>query len=685
MAIVALERTQRRPASLASEIAMKMPLGRTAGGLAPAFALALWTGWAGAAALVTTIDSAGNVGSYTSMRLVGGNPVVSYYDATHGDLKVATCTAGCMGATPTWVVTTVDSGQDVGWYTSLEVNDGKPAVAYYHVSSGALKLATCIAACASPAATWVSVPVGKDSADDTGRFPSLRFDAGRPIISYRDKTKGDLMLATCTAACATDAPTWVITTVDSAGDVGRYTSMQLDAGRPVIAYFDVTRGTIKLATCSQGCATAAPSWIITTVDTVPGDIETQISLQLDDGKPVISYYDAVNGDLKLATCVAACATPAPQWVTTLVDAAGDAGEYSSMQLQGGNPVVAYMGTFFSCTQGPVTLSCHTARDLRLAVCTAGCATATPTWVVTTLDNGGIAGYDPSLQLDGDRVVATFHDFQHGDLKLAVASVSAASVPSNYTALWWNFDESGWGINFSHQGDIVFGTLFTYDAAGKPMWLSLSSGARQSTGVYSGKLSRTTGPPFNADPFTPIGASNQREVGTMTVTFAGDTAALAYTVDGVAVNKVVRKLVFGSHAADCRPTTASRASLTNYQDLWWNAAESGWGINITHQDDVIFATLFTYDASGNGLWLVLSAATRQADGSYAGELYRTTGPAFNATPFVAIGPSNYTKVGTMQLKFSDGERGTLTYSVDGVGVVKSIERLVFSSPAPACSS
>ena len=25
-----------------------------------------------------------------------------------------------------------------------------------------------------------------------------------------------------------------------------------------------------------------------------------------------------------------------------------------------------------------------------------------------------------------------------------------------------------------------------------------------------------------------------------------------------------------------------------QDLWWNPAESGWGINLAHQDDTVFA-------------------------------------------------------------------------------------------------
>jgi len=170
---------------------------------------------------------------------------------------------------------------------------------------------------------------------------------------------------------------------------------------------------------------------------------------------------------------------------------------------------------------------------------------------------------------------------------------------------------------------------------------------------------------------------------MSVTFSGDSASLTYSVDGVRVSKTIRKLVFGAHAADCGPTTFERSSLANYQDLWWNAAESGWGINLTHQGDSIFATLFTYDANGRGLWLS-AGATKQADGSYLGDLYRTTGPAFNAAPFRPIGPANYTQVGTMQFRFANGESGTLTYTVNGIAVVKSLTRLVFSSPVPSCS-
>jgi serine protease len=269
---------------------------------------------------------------------------------------------------------------------------------------------------------------------------------------------------------------------------------------------------------------------------------------------------------------------------------------------------------------------------------------------------------------------------------AGASASVAAASPNFTALWWNPLESGWGLNVDHQGNILFATLFTYDAAGLPLWLVMSNGVQQSNGTtFTGELYRTTGPAFNAVPFPPIGPGNITLVGTMTLAFSGANAAtLSYTFNGAAVTKAIERQVFGSRAAACANASGSRAGLANYQDLWWNAAESGWGVNVTHQDNILFATLFTYDATGRGLWLVMPDARPQADGSYLGTLYRTTGPAFNAVPFTPIGPGNITPVGMMQFRFANGESATLVYTVDGVTVTKQIVRQVFSSPVPACS-
>jgi hypothetical protein len=193
----------------------------------------------------------------------------------------------------------------------------------------------------------------------------------------------------------------------------------------------------------------------------------------------------------------------------------------------------------------------------------------------------------------------------------------------------------------------------------------------------GPLYRTTGPAFNASPW---GAFNSTQVGTMRLAFSSPASGtLTYDVNGITVTKSIARQVFKTPPT-CTFTTGDRTGATNYQDLWWNPAESGWGLNIAHQSDVLFATLFTYDASGKGMWLVMSNGNRIGTASFSGTLYRTTGPAFNASPWTAATSS---AVGTMTLSFANGNSGTLTYAVDGVQVVKSIQRQVFSTPTTQC--
>ena len=156
------------------------------------------------------------------------------------------------------------------------------------------------------------------------------------------------------------------------------------------------------------------------------------------------------------------------------------------------------------------------------------------------------------------------------------------------------------------------------------------------------------------------------------------------MNGVSVQKSIQRQVYGSRASNCMPSVEARTGSSNYQDLWWNAAESGWGVNVTHQDNTLFATLFTYDPSGRDLWLVLPSAARQPDGSYLGDLFRTTGSPFNTQPFPPIGASDISGVGNMRFRFTNGNTGTLTYTYNGTTVTKAITRQEFSTPFSACN-
>ena len=62
-------------------------------------------------------------------------------------------------------------------------------------------------------------------------------------------------------------------------------------------------------------------------------------------------------------------------------------------------------------------------------------------------------------------------------------------------------------------------------------------------------------------------------------------------------------------------SVTAAAAVNYQGLWFNPAESGWGINFAHDGDTIFASWFTYDLTGKGTWLVMAATKTGAQHLY----------------------------------------------------------------------
>ncbi len=268
---------------------------------------------------------------------------------------------------------------------------------------------------------------------------------------------------------------------------------------------------------------------------------------------------------------------------------------------------------------------------------------------------------------------------------AAAALSGAATP-NYEGLWWKSPagiESGWGLNLAHQGDVIFATWFTYDVTGKAWWLVMTAN-RTATNIFSGTLYETRGPAFSAVPFDP-NAVTKSSVGTATLTFGdNDNGTFSYTVNGVQQIKPITREVFGPLPTCTFGGEANLSSATNYQDLWWASpagVESGWGINFTHQGDTIFATWFTYDTDGAPLWLS-AIADKSAPGVYTGPLVRTTGPAFNATPFdpTRIGT---TTVGTATLSFANGNLGSFAYTVNGVSQTKTITRQILRSPGTVC--
>jgi hypothetical protein len=72
-------------------------------------------------------------------------------------------------------------------------------------------------------------------------------------------------------------------------------------------------------------------------------------------------------------------------------------------------------------------------------------------------------------------------------------LGTGSIPGvDYTDLWWNPNESGWGMAIAQQAANIFLAWYV-DNAGKPVWYVASGTV--SGNACSGPLYRTTGAPF----------------------------------------------------------------------------------------------------------------------------------------------------------------------------------------------
>lgn len=126
---------------------------------------------------------------------------------------------------------------------------------------------------------------------------------------------------------------WLITTVDSAGDVGADPSLAFDSkGKPCVAYYDVTLADLKFATLETN------GWQVTTVDST-GNVGFTPSLAFGpDGRPSIAYTDVTNSRVKYMR------HDGTAWQPTLVAEAG--ATLPSLAFgPDGKPAIAYrLGT-----------------------------------------------------------------------------------------------------------------------------------------------------------------------------------------------------------------------------------------------------------------------------------------------------------------------------------------------------
>jgi hypothetical protein len=295
-----------------------------------------------------------------------------------------------------------------------------------------------------------------------------------PTISYYDRANQDLRFAICDMSASSNgncdrSSDWTTVAVETAGDVGYYSSIALGAGgNPMISYYDGwPNQDLKFATCDMaasinGNCDQTGDWRTVTVDSiVVTGLYTSIAVDAN-GDPMISYYRA-NWGLKFAICdISASANgncdQTADWSTVMVHAATEAGLWSSIAVDAnGDPMISYaqhVGTFD--------------HDLEFAICDRsdsanGNCDQVADWRTVTLDAAGDVGSCASIAVDanGDPMIS-YSDVTNWDLKFAICDRSASANG--------NCDQPGdWPLAIADaQGEAGYYTSIAVGASGDPM-------------------------------------------------------------------------------------------------------------------------------------------------------------------------------------------------------------------------
>jgi MYXO-CTERM domain-containing protein len=287
----------------------------------------------------------GKIGQYSSLAVSYSDIMVSAYNARYGDLMFGRIAKNDIGSNP--VITGWEFVDGVPW-------DQEPDIPTSDIRNGIRTKGT-----------------------NVGRFTSIGTNSeGHPVIAYYDVTHGALKLARF------DGTNWTIMVVDDGGDsesadggdAGRYTaiSMRTADRAPGISYMvqnlpssdaSATVSQVRYAQAITGDPSFGSDWNIYIVDEVevplPAEdapladwptgigVTTSVSRTSDD-RPVVVYYDSVNGNLKGAEFDTASGGFADPVILDGDDGlggdTGDVGLYSSVRVHGDDTVwhVSYM-------------------------------------------------------------------------------------------------------------------------------------------------------------------------------------------------------------------------------------------------------------------------------------------------------------------------------------------------------
>jgi hypothetical protein len=154
---------------------------------------------------------------------------------------------------------------------------------------------------------------------------------------------------------------------------------------------------------------------------------------------------------------------------------------------------------------------------------------------------------------------TFTDANHGKFTFTLNGVAGSKVIErqlfsngtaqfalDYTDLWWNTNESGWGVALTQDQGMIFAAWYAYDASGKAIWYvgpSCPLISSASGNGCTGDLYQVTGGEGLTSPW--LGTNKLvAKVGTVALTFSdANNGVMSYTLNNVAGTRVITRQGF----------------------------------------------------------------------------------------------------------------------------------------------
>jgi hypothetical protein len=382
-------------------------------------------------------------GRNPSLAYIAGRPAIAYYRDLSQSLHFAMALNEAPLGEYHWEGYSIDASADVGSFAALTEADGHGVIAYYDATNTALKVAITTEPVPENSSDWHHYTVDDDG--DVGQFVSIGYASftaaqteHRLAIAYYDATAGDLKIAYARTAAPASAGDWTIVAVDSADDVGKWTSIAVaprNGFSIAAAYYGVTNSELRFAMSVDGDDPTTPDdWAVDWIQR-GGDAGTHTDIAYAPRNPLgaalprwfISYRDIDGADLRFA--IVEDAITGLEKDVHIVDSDGDVGAWSSIAVVDAMPVIAYL----DATNGAIRL----ARGLEAA------PRATDQWEIETLagDVGANAGFTSmALPPCGPEDTGDF-----GRVEAAVAYVDAAAGEIRFA-----YDARAAGSWYSHR-------------------------------------------------------------------------------------------------------------------------------------------------------------------------------------------------------------------------------------------